>query len=538
MFDAPFTVPTVLLALVLLLSGAAKLRDLQTAEDAFVSLRLLRWLMRLKAPQILPFGELALAVALLVCSGWLAVVVSVCALALFAAYLVIIVRALTFNEPVTCSCFGKLGLGAVDRFTAVRNVILVALAALGVVDALRGRSVISRLADFSGAEWMWMGGVFAAIALTWLITGDRSTPASSTQPTASTSMAGASGASGSAVSSPAESQRQAIPNLTVMTPAGESLQLRDVVKTPQTVIAFVSPTCGPCVRLIEDLRTWQKDNDTAELSVVLTLLGEPNASFNGLVDPQDFMVYFDPRSESFNALGGGTPSMRVLTADGFIRGTAVVGDENCMSLINGLVSGKADEELFSGNPTLVTPPPTPAAPAEDPEDPQAYLRRPSPFALVKNANDDEISLLQLAGPMIGPAVVIIVSPSCGSCIEVLQKAHEWKNGLGPIQLYWVVSSSQERELVQERFRIAPENVLVDASNALTRMMHVGTPSLIALGPDDMLLAGPVSGGYDITETMNEIIAEIHGANPDLAEADVAGETVEGEVIHDGSTRMQ
>lgn len=58
--------------------------------------------------------------------------VNVAAVLLFVAYLVVIVRALGFGEPVTCSCFGKLGLGFVDRFTAVRNVVLVALGAVAV----------------------------------------------------------------------------------------------------------------------------------------------------------------------------------------------------------------------------------------------------------------------------------------------------------------------------------------------------------------------------------------------------------------------
>ena len=138
MYDAPLTVPAVLLALVLLVSGVAKLADLETAAQAFTSLRLPRFLVRWKIPTLLPIGEVVLAIALIVTSGWLAVVVDVAAVLLFVAYLVVIVRALGFGEPVTCSCFGKLGLGSVDRFTAVRNVILVALAALALADAASG----------------------------------------------------------------------------------------------------------------------------------------------------------------------------------------------------------------------------------------------------------------------------------------------------------------------------------------------------------------------------------------------------------------
>ena len=63
-YDAPSTVPAILLVLVLTVSGCAKLAARSTADEAFISLRLPVILRKIKAPALLPFGELALAVVL------------------------------------------------------------------------------------------------------------------------------------------------------------------------------------------------------------------------------------------------------------------------------------------------------------------------------------------------------------------------------------------------------------------------------------------------------------------------------------------
>ncbi len=75
--------------------------------------------------------------ALVVVGGWVGLVVSIAVLALFAAYLVLVVRARGFETDVDCACFGSMGPGRITTFTVWRNAWLVALAVGSVVVALQ-----------------------------------------------------------------------------------------------------------------------------------------------------------------------------------------------------------------------------------------------------------------------------------------------------------------------------------------------------------------------------------------------------------------
>lgn len=123
-----YVVPQVLLVAVLLISAVAKLRDPRDTTSVFRQLELPAYLIRIRAPRLLPYGELVLAAALLLPTGrWYLLSASV-TLALFVSYFVVVLRALRLPYPVTCPCFGRLGLGEVNRLTLVRNGVLVALA--------------------------------------------------------------------------------------------------------------------------------------------------------------------------------------------------------------------------------------------------------------------------------------------------------------------------------------------------------------------------------------------------------------------------
>ena len=95
---------------------------------------------RLRVPRLLPYGELVLAAFLLLSPGGWYVVATTATLLLFAAYFLVILRAVRLPYPVSCSCFGRLGLGEVTGWTLARNGVLLALAAghLGRLLARRG----------------------------------------------------------------------------------------------------------------------------------------------------------------------------------------------------------------------------------------------------------------------------------------------------------------------------------------------------------------------------------------------------------------
>ncbi len=173
--SAPFVVPPLLLTAILLFSAVAKIRDRADTSAVFAKLDLPRFLVRLKAPALLPYGELAVAAMLLVLPDRWYVVAATLTLLLFLAYFVVVARALTFPYPVLCGCFGQLGLGWITRQTLIRNAVLLTLAAVTWVDSWRGDGVLPRLRDL-GDAWWWLAGVAVAIVTTALVAREGKPP--------------------------------------------------------------------------------------------------------------------------------------------------------------------------------------------------------------------------------------------------------------------------------------------------------------------------------------------------------------------------
>ena len=112
-----------------------------------------------------PYGELVLAAFLLLASGVWYVLATTVTLLLFVAYFLVILRAVRLPYPVSCSCFGRLGLGEVTGWTLARNGVLLALALVTWVDSWDGEGVAERLGDLGGWAWVVAGlGVAAAAA--------------------------------------------------------------------------------------------------------------------------------------------------------------------------------------------------------------------------------------------------------------------------------------------------------------------------------------------------------------------------------------
>src|SRR5829696_3548701 len=104
----------VILAVVLAASAVGKLRSPSVSAEGFRDLRVPGPLSGRVVVEALPWGELLLAVALVLVGGPVGVVAAVAALLLFGAYLVLVVRALGFEEDVDCACFGAFAPGRIS----------------------------------------------------------------------------------------------------------------------------------------------------------------------------------------------------------------------------------------------------------------------------------------------------------------------------------------------------------------------------------------------------------------------------------------
>ncbi|GAA2002961.1 MauE/DoxX family redox-associated membrane protein [Catenulispora subtropica] len=153
-----------LLAAVFLLAVAGKARS-RTAYTAFAaSLDDLRWLpasLRRLAPPALVLTEAAIVVLLLVPDT--AALGSAGALALLAAFALGIGWSLRRGEEVRCLCFGA-DRGALDASSVVRNAVLAAGAALGLLSTLLAHDPASA----AGTALALAGGAaLGAVATRW-----------------------------------------------------------------------------------------------------------------------------------------------------------------------------------------------------------------------------------------------------------------------------------------------------------------------------------------------------------------------------------
>lgn len=316
-----------LLALVLIVSAVFKLREPSTTADAFASLRLPTWLRTVNGPVLLPYAELVLAVALVVIPGPAYVLVTVVVALLFVSYLVVIVRALGFAERVECGCFGRLGLGEVDRRTAVRNGLLVVLALVAVGDAVAGRNVIQRLTSFGGADWTWLLGVAVAVVLTWLVVGR-------------------TGESGTAATifdeEPRDYQRQPIPYGALVDRAtGEPRELAAIGGQQPLLLVFLKTSCGACARTMEILPAWAEHHP-----VVRTVAVPPGSGIEEVPDLGDAVTWMDdPRTTLARTFGVTYPAAVLLGVDGMLAGGPETGFDDISNLLEEISEQLAEAGL-------------------------------------------------------------------------------------------------------------------------------------------------------------------------------------------------
>lgn len=314
-----------LLAAVYGTSGVAKVREPASTSSAFHELRLPRWLHRVGAPRLLGPAENALAVALLLLPApwyWLPAVAT---LVLGTVYTVLIVRALGFDVPVTCGCFGALGQGAVTRSTVVRNLVLVALGAATVADAATGGSIIGRLLD--GPElWWWALVLAAAVALTWLITG-----AAGDGRGASAHPIGADGVSPAAGGNEAELDYQRLPIPFVQVKGDEGpIRLRELAAQQAQLVLWVSLGCGSCQNALQRAERFAAEFDQVGVLVVTTT---PTAVDDPL-RPRGATVAYDEDQQLRTMLElRSTPSAVLLGADGLLAGGPVAGGPASLEFI-------------------------------------------------------------------------------------------------------------------------------------------------------------------------------------------------------------
>ena len=311
------------LAAVLLTSGIAKLRDARATRDAFDALRVPRFVPADVTAHALPWVEIVLAVLLVAApAGWLVPIAATVVLVML-AYTWLIARALGFDEPVSCSCFGALGRHEIDRTTLARNVLLTILAAAIGWFALDGGSAPSAFADLDTGGWWALIAAVAAAAVAVLVTGGAS--AGPTSPSGDGELL--------------DYERQLIPYGVLMLPDGRTSTLNELARTQARLLVILNPNCSPCVRTAEKLDDW-----AAQLAPTVSLLavypdeGSARSASGHALE----LGASEPDLNVRRLFASGTPSAVLLGADGFMAGGPVVGEDDVVEFVTEVLSALAD----------------------------------------------------------------------------------------------------------------------------------------------------------------------------------------------------
>jgi len=489
-----------LLALVFLVAGLAKLADLAGSQQA---LRDFGVPARLANPfgVLLPLAELAIALVLLLpVSAWWG---ALGALALLLLFVVGIGSNLAHGRQPDCHCFGQLHSAPAGWPTFVRNLVLAALAAvilvlgrstpqLGVLDWLAPLSVSQRievlvgvivLALLIGEGWVLFQIMSQQgrllLRLEALEAGlSEAGGAAVPQPTA--------GTAGLAIGS-------AAPNFTLPTLAGETATLHALRALGKPVLLLFSDHgCGPCNALLPEIGRWQREHAS---KVVVALISRgtvqanrPKASEYGLTHvllQKDRVV-----AQAYQA--SGTPSAVLIRPDGIIGSPLAQGADAIRALLDQARSpaglGTLPMAAAQGNGNGAAAPRPPTGPR---------IGEPTSDFSLPDLSGQTVNLSDFRGSRM---LVLFWRPSCGFCQRMLPDLKAWESRppKGAPKLLVVSTDSVADNqamglrspvlLDQDGMRVGrlfgatgtPMAVLVDVKGKIASELAVGAPAVLAL----------------------------------------------------------
>ncbi|MHA6512275.1 MauE/DoxX family redox-associated membrane protein [Tessaracoccus sp. Z1128] len=464
-------------AVLLAVSGWAKLRATAETRDAFQALRLPEWLRRSPAPSLLPWAELVLAVVLVLGTGWVLVAGSVAAVALFAAYAVVIGQALRFDEPVRCNCFGALGSHDVSWRTLVRNLLLLLMAVLGVMGVLVG----VELYNLEGGSWGWvaMAALSTVVVTLSLVPGRDAGAGTGDRPL---------GFAANLSLTDAET--------------GKGVQLRALAHQHRgMVLLFVVAGCGGCERVLAQLPEW-----LARVPGRVIVPVRP-AGYS-LHDPKwtDLThLHDDWGSNVAQALVGPyTPAAVELDAKGAVVGSPAVGEK----AVRDLILRTAAEPEAAGAPAAKPEPeavePEPAVVEED-DGLEDYQRLPIPDGVLLRPDGEPVTLRALAAQH--AQLLVTIDCLCAPAREAIARVGEWQRRLPVLEAKLVPSIRPSTGTLTREVEAVS---LYDHDGVAARALRAtGKVAAVLLGADGMIAGGPVSG----IDAVEEFVADIEAQLP-------------------------
>lgn len=289
----------------------------------------------------LPLVELTIAIALL--PDATAVPAAIAAALLLAVFTVAVVRVLARGDDVDCNCFGSVGSSPITRWTAVRNIVLLALATTIAIASQGdpGPSAVAWLGDLDAAEAAALAAgvaiVLAALNFAFFWQLMRQNGRMLSEVAALKDRLEGAARAGTRPGDPA-------PSFNLPALGGGQLSLEQLLSAGRgAVIVVTDPGCGACDPLLPVIGRMQRDPDTP-LPLVLISRGDSEDNRAKAAEHGLEPVLLEREYEVSRALGiNGAPGAVRLDADGRYTAKPSMGAERVGILL---------DELSAATPVL------------------------------------------------------------------------------------------------------------------------------------------------------------------------------------------
>lgn len=333
-----FVIFPVLVACVLIASGALKLPQRSRTLQSFESFGVPAALRKPWTAVALPVGEIILGAALLLLSGPAYLVAAALSVLLMAAYLVVVARSVAKRQAVDCNCFGALSTEPVSQITIWRNAGLTLAALLALVLPGMALGVPTQLALFALGDWMWLVAI-AVVALVGIVASLVKTPG------APASNGGANAGQDfeldeqgpDLISDP--SARDQIPhNLELVSGDGSPELLYNLVVVPQktTILIFARVGCGSCGPVLSQIGDWSRR--MGENAQIIVATSSSRASVKKTYPSALPFTYFGAKAVTDFFEAEATPAALLLAADGTIASAPEYGSEIITERVEQLIA--------------------------------------------------------------------------------------------------------------------------------------------------------------------------------------------------------
>jgi thiol-disulfide isomerase/thioredoxin len=435
----------VLLALIFIVAGLAKLADLPGSRKSMVDFGVPKFL---AAPfgVLLPIAEILIAIALLTSAlAWWG---GIGALSLLLVFIIGIGVTLARGKAPDCHCFGKLSAGPIGFKTIARNAVFCAIAGVIVWQGPQQPAMLGWTERFSGTQLAMIfggGALFLLLVLNlWLLL-----QIIKQNGRALLRIEALEARTGVPAPPP--------PGLPVGSPAPEfdyeGSTLKGLLSSKKpALLLFVGPDCEPCKALKPDIESWQTRHSE---KLTITVINESGKNH--------------PISESYKC--SGTPGAVMINADGTIGSALAMGTEQIQALV--------------AQTTL--PPP-------------AKKGEPAPEVALPDLDGKNVELKSFRGK---PAALLFWNPGCGYCQKMLERIKAWENngGRDSVKLL-VVSTGNVDDNRAQGFR---SSVVIDSGFSSGNAFGAGgTPSAVIVDGKGIIASSVAVGADEVIKLLTNV----------------------------------